>query len=71
MQYLILRFTIDDVPFRVECDSLNYANGATLSQYIDSKWHQVAYQSRTLSETECNYEIHDKELLAIMDSLSN
>ena len=31
----------------------------------------MVYRSRTLSETERNYEIHDKELLAIMDSLSD
>ena len=71
VQYPILRIPIDDAPFRVECDSSDYANGAILSQFIDSKWHPVAYRSRTLSETEHNYEIHDKELLAIMDSLSD
>ena len=71
MQYPILRIPIDDAPFRVECDSSDYANGAILSQFIDGKWHPVAYRSRTLSETERNYEIHDKELLAIMDSLSD
>ena len=38
--------------------------GAILSQYIDEKWHPVAYRSRTLSEMERNYEIHDKELMA-------
>ena len=60
VQYPILRIPIDDAPFRVECDSSDYANGAILSQFIDDKWHPVAYRSRTLSETERNYEIHDK-----------
>ena len=42
-----------------------------LSQHIEGKWHPVAYRSRTLSETEMNYEIHDKELMAVMDSLAD
>jgi len=29
----------------------------------------VAYLSKSLSETECNYEIHDKEMLAIIRAL--
>ena len=57
-------------PFKVECDSSDFAIGAILSQYIDEKWHPVAYRSRMLSETERN-EIHDKELMAVMDSLAD
>ena len=57
--YPILRIPIDDAPFRVECDSLDFANGAILSQIIEGKWHPIAYCSRTLSETERNYEIYD------------
>ena len=70
-QYPVLRIPIDDAPFRVECDSSDFANGAILSQYIDEKWHPVDYRSRMLSETERDYEIHDKELMAVMDSLSD
>ena len=55
----------------VECDSSDFANGVIISQYIDGKWHPVTYRSRTLSEMERNYEIHDKELMAVMDSLSD
>ena len=43
---------------------MDFANGAVLSQYIDEKWHLLAYRSRMLSKTKRNYEIHDKELLA-------
>ena len=54
-----------------ECDSSDFANGDILSQCIDEIWHPVAYRSRTLSETERNYEIHNKELMAVMDSLAD
>ena len=59
-QYPVLRIPIDDGPFKVECDSSDYVNGAILSQCINERWHLVAYRSRTLSEMERNYEIHDK-----------
>jgi hypothetical protein len=61
----------DDQPFRVEADSSDYATGAVLSQLSleDGKWHPVAFLSKSLSETEWNYEIHDKEMLAIMRAL--
>ena len=61
-QYPVLRIPIDYAPFRVECNPSDFANDAILSQYIDEKWHHVAYRSRMLSETERSYEIHDKEL---------
>jgi hypothetical protein len=35
----------------------------------DAKWHPVAYYSKSLSETKRNYEIHDKEMLAIIRAL--
>ena len=33
------------------------------------KWHLVAFLSKSLSETEQNYEIHDKKMLAIIWAL--
>ena len=32
----------------------------------DGKWRPVAYISKSLNETERNYEIHDKEMLAVI-----
>jgi hypothetical protein len=55
--------------FRLEADSSNYAVGAVLSQKQDNKWHPIAYFSKSLSETQWNYEIYDKEMLAIMLAL--
>jgi len=36
---------------------------------IDGKWRLVAYLSESLNETEYNYEIYDKEMLAVMREL--
>jgi hypothetical protein len=65
---LVLTTPADDQPFRIEADSSDYATGAVLSQLSteDRKWHPIAYYSKSLSETERNYEIHDKEMLAII-----
>lgn len=66
----ILRFPNEDKAFRVEADSSDYATGAVLSQLADDdKWHPVAFLSKSLSEVERNYEIHDKEMLAIIRAL--
>jgi len=55
-------------PFRIEADSSDFAIGAVLSQQsmTDGKWHPVAFYSKSLSFMEQNYEIHDKEMLAII-----
>ena len=45
--------------------------GGVLSQYIDGKWHPVAYRSQALTAAERNYEIHDREMLAIMEALED
>ena len=56
-------------PFRIEADSSDFANGAILSQQVDGVWRPVAFRSQSLTEAERNYEIYDKELLAIMEAL--
>ena len=56
-----------DKEFRVEADTSNFATGGVLSiKCDDNKWRPVAYISKSLNETECNYEIHDKEMLAVI-----
>ena len=54
---------------RIEADTSDYAIGAILSQKQDDKWHPIAYLSKSLTETQRNYEIYDKEMLAIMLAL--
>ena len=66
----MLVIPVDDEPYCVEADSSDFALGAVLSQRQDDKWHPVAYLSKSLMEAEQNYEIYDKELLAIMTALS-
>lgn len=56
-----------DKPLYLETDASDYAIGATLSQPDDKgRLHPIAYYSRKMSPAELNYEIHDKELLAIV-----
>ena len=54
-----------DLPIVVECDASDFAIGAILSQKVNDKWHPVAFYSRKMNKAEINYEIHDKELLAV------
>jgi len=35
----------------------------------DNKWHPVSFYSKLLNDVEQNYEIHDKEMLAIIQAL--
>ena len=37
----------------------------------DRKWRLVAFLSKSLNETEKNYEIHDMEMLAVIRELEN
>jgi len=51
----------------LETDSSNFAIRACLRQLDEQKkLRLVAYYSRKLSLAELNYDIHDKELLAIV-----
>ena len=67
----ILRLPNPTQPFRVKEDSSDIATGGVLSQLCpdDGKWHPVAFLSKSLNEVERNYEIHDKEMLAIIRTL--
>jgi len=60
--------TLDlDREMRVEADASDFATGGVLLMKCeDEKWRPVAYISKSLNEAERNYEIHDKEMLAII-----
>jgi hypothetical protein len=56
-------------PLQIEADASGHATGAILSMLCkdckDDKWRPCAYLSKSLKDVECNYDIHDKEILAI------
>jgi len=58
-------------PFHIEANSSDFATGVVLSQISseDEKWHPVTFLSKSLSPVERNYEIHNKEMLAIIRAL--
>jgi len=56
--------------FRMETDASGHAIGGVLSQEQDGKWKPIAFLSRTMQPAEQNYEIYDKELLAIVEAFA-
>ena len=72
MQELVLVALDLDKKIRMEVDASDYVTGGVLSmERGDGKWKPVAYLSKSLNETERNYEIHDKEILAIIRGLES
>jgi len=70
-------FTREPVPdldrkMRMKVDASDYAIGEVLSMECeDGLWRPVEFLSKSLNETERNYEIHNKEMLAIIRGLEN
>ena len=59
-----------DKEMRVEADASDFVMGRVLSMKgEDEKWKLVAYISKLLNEAKRNYEVHDKEMLAIIRCL--
>ena len=53
--------------YRVEADASDFAiGGVLLIKCKDNMWRLVTYISKSLNETEQNYKIHDKEMLAVI-----
>jgi len=56
-----------DKEFRVEADTSNYTTeGVLLMKCSDNLWRPVAFISKSLSDIKRNYEIHNKEMLAVI-----
>lgn len=53
----------------METDSSGWCIGGTLLQLVDDVWRPCAYYSKKNAPAECNYEIYDKEMLAIVQCL--
>jgi len=59
-----------DKEMRVEADVSDFVTrGVLLMKCKDERWRPVAYIFKLLNEAERNYEIHDKEMLAIIRCL--
>ena len=59
-----------DKKMRVEIDVFDFAiGGVLLIKCENKKWRLVAYISKLLNEAKRNYEIHNKEMLAIIRCL--
>ena len=67
---LVLAALNIDKKMRIEVDASDYAMEGVLSMECEDRlWRPVAFLSKLLNETEINYEIHDKEMLAIVREL--
>ena len=54
----------------IEMDTLDYALAAILSTVspTDNEVHPIAFHSHTFTPPELDYDVHDKELLAIFEA---
>ena len=58
-------------PFILEMDASLFASGAVLQQQdSNGDWHPCAYLSKSFNDMECNYDIWDRELLAVIRALT-
>ncbi|KAJ8456603.1 hypothetical protein ONZ51_g12022 [Trametes cubensis] len=65
---LVLHHWMPDCPLTVETDASDYAIAGILSLTTESgELHPIAFHSRTLTGTELNYDMHNKELLVIFE----
>ncbi len=64
----ILNLTCEKV---LKTNASDFTVDTCLYQIEDGQQRPIAYQSRKLSESEKRYEVHDKELLAIVKALQD
>ena len=56
--------------FQIEADASKFASGAVLTQEdSNGARHPITFISKTFNDTKRQYEIYDRELLAIMQAL--
>ena len=59
-------------PITIETDASKYVTAGIISQTGDDGiLRPIAYRSKSMSKRECYYDIHDKELLAIILALED
>ena len=68
----ILKYFDPTLPVVLKTDASEFALGAVISQRNpNGELHPVAFYSRKFTQAEENYEIYDKELLAIVDTMDH
>ena len=67
---LLLNFKIGQ-PTQIKTDTSDQVVEVCLCQQADNKWHPVAYYSQKMTQAEQNYDIHNKELLAVVNTLKH
>ena len=70
MSQLVLSLPKREGKFQVKTDTSGHAIEGVLFQKQEEKWKLIAFLSRTMQPAERNYEIYDKELLAIIEALT-
>jgi hypothetical protein len=55
----------------IETNASNFAIGCILSQKHNRRLHPVAFHSRKMEPAEKNYDIHDKELLTVVEAFKH
>jgi len=71
-QELVLAALDSDKKMRMEVNASDYAmGGVLLMEGEDGLWRLIVFLSKSLNETERNYKIHDKEMLAIIRGLES
>ena len=70
MSQLVLSLPKREGKFRVDMVTSEHAIGGVLSQEQEGKWKPIVFLSRTMQLVERNYEIYNKELLAIVKALA-
>jgi hypothetical protein len=66
---IVLALPTDEGKFQLAADASDGATGAVLEQEQEGEWCPVAFQSHGLNDTEWNYKIYGKDMLAIMLAL--
>jgi hypothetical protein len=64
--YTVLRNLDPNKCYILNTNTLQFAVGATLSQHFSDGVHPIAFFSKSLLPAEHNYNIYDRELLAII-----
>jgi len=68
---LILYYYDPDLKLMLETDASNRVVVRVLLQlYLDSEWYPITFFLKTIALAKCNYKVHNKEMLAIIQLLS-